>query len=63
MKKMVKRQGYVIDVINKVPVTANFDKPTEILRYNQIVRQVLYGQLLDVIKSKADIEDNRIKFF
>lgn len=57
------RGVYVIDVINKVPVTANFDKPTEILRYNQIVRQVLYGQLLDVIKSKADIEDNRIKFF
>lgn len=57
------RGVYVIDVINKVPVTASFDKNIEILRYNQILGQALYGGLLDVIKSKADIEDNRIKFF
>lgn len=57
------RGVYVIDVINKIPVSSNFDKPTEVLRYNQIIRQALYGGLLDVLESKADIEDNRIKFF
>lgn len=57
------RGVYVIDVINKIPVTSKYDKATETLRYNQIIRQVMYTQLLDVIKSKADIEDNRIKFF
>ncbi|MEG2163455.1 MAG: SurA N-terminal domain-containing protein [Bacteroidales bacterium] len=57
------RGVYVFNVIEKHPVISTFSKPNEVARYNQITQQMLYRQLLDVLKSKADVEDNRIKFF
>lgn len=57
------RGVYVFNVTGQNPIVSTFNKPNEVIRYNQLMQQLLYRQLLDILKDKSDVEDNRIKFF
>lgn len=57
------RAVYVYSVANDNPVISTFNKENEVARYNQIIQQMMYRQLVNVMQSQAEVEDNRIKFF
>ncbi|MCH5327656.1 MAG: SurA N-terminal domain-containing protein [Coprobacter sp.] len=54
---------YVFTVYNKTEKQEPMDVEAEIQKYRQSVNQLISGQLINALKEKADIEDNRIKFY
>ncbi|MCP9611112.1 peptidylprolyl isomerase [Coprobacter tertius] len=54
---------YVISVYNKTTNPQPMNNDAEKQKYIQLVNSAMSNQLIEVMKNKADIEDNRIKFF
>ena len=54
---------YVFSVYNKTENKEPMNADTEKQKYMQSVNQIISSQLINVMKDKAEIEDNRIKFF